>query len=263
MQPSFLGSWSYLIAGGLVGFMISSVGVGGGSVMTPLLIGVFRIPVYMAITADLLYALTVDIFAVFLHRRENGIDLNLVFTVGGSGAVGAVVGSLIFSYGVAISPSSFDHVLKVIIGLLLVISAMLSIWIRVTHKKHSHEAVNIRNTRRSMILVGFITGIIVSFTSVGAGAIIMLFLLHYWHIPLERVVGTDLAIALLVVGTASLSHLLTTTVDPAVLLPLVLGGILGAALGERFHRKVDKEKIKLAINAVLMLVGLTMLISSH
>ena len=114
-----------------------------------------------------------------------------------------------------------------------------------------------------MIIVGFITGLLVSLTSVGTGAIIMVFLLHFWHVPLDQVVGTDLAIAIVIIAIASFSHLLIGSVNAAVITPLILGGILGAFIDEHFYRWADKEKIKLVIIVILALVGLSMLISPN
>ena len=112
-----------------------------------------------------------------------------------------------------------------------------------------------------MAVVGFFTGVLVSLTSIGAGAVVMVFLLHFWRMPLERVVGTDLAIAVVIIAVASFSHALVEPVDWTVTATLIVGGFIGVIVGEQFHRRIEKEKLKLILTILLAVIGVQMILN--
>ncbi len=248
-----------VFAGLLVGILIGTVGVGGGSVMTPILIQVFAFSPTIAIAVDLIFALTTKLFAINLHRKQNGLDITVVKYVGGFGVLGALVGSALFSIAHSNFPAEFDSIIKLIIGIALLAGAITNLYIRY----HQHSQVQVlngfRSKRLSMAIVGFIVGGLVSTTSVGAGALIMIFLLHFWHVPMEKVVGTDLTIAVIIIAVASFSHAFSVPIDWFVVAALIAGGLVGVTIGERLHRHLNKDKLKIVVTILLAVVGLVMI----
>lgn len=250
----------YVLAGALVGMLIGALGVGGGSVMTPLLIQVFRFSPTAAVVIDLFYALFTKIFAISLHRRQQGLENQVVKWVGGFGVVGAVIGSILFAYGARHFPAGFDQFIKVLIGVTLIAGALVNLLMCIFHKSEFQFLRGNRMMVGSMAVVGFFTGILVSLTSIGAGAVIMVFLLQFWRISPGRVVGTDLAIAVVIVAVASFSHALVEPINFPVTLALIAGGLIGVFIGEQFHRRIEKEKLKLILTVLLAIIGVRMIL---
>ena len=250
----------YVLAGALVGMLIGALGVGGGSVMTPLLIQVFRFSPTAAVVIDLFYALCTKIFAISLHRRQQGLENRVVMWVGGFGVLGAVIGSILFSYGSRHFSTGFDQFIRLLIGVTLIAGALVNVLMRFYRKSDIQLLHGRRMMAGSMAVVGLFTGVLVSLTSIGAGAVVMVFLLHFWRIQLDRVVGTDLAIAVIIIAVASFSHALVEPINFPVTLALIAGGLIGVFIGEQFHRRIEKEKLKLILTVLLAIIGVRMIL---
>lgn len=249
----------YLISGLGVGALISMVGVGGGSIMTPILIFVFSLQTIQAVTIDLIYAFFTKSAAIFFHHKNGNFEHKIFRYVGGSGVIGAVLGSYLISHFHNISSQDVNRIIKISIGILLLISAFINIWFLIFNNPKHKLHISILNNKYGMMFSGLVVGILVAMTSVGAGAIIMVLLLQIWHIPIKKAVSTDLAVGLLIIGAASAAHLFIKFPDFKILIPLIVGGVCGAYLGEKLHGKFKPQFLKKVITFIIAVVGLGMI----
>ncbi len=259
----------YTVAGVVVGIFVGMLGVGGGALMTPILIFLFKIPPSTAVAIDLIYAFSTKTFAVLLHKKSNGIEKCVLKYVGISGAIGAIIGALVFASFSEMHTDTFNIFIKIFVGFVLAVSSLLSL-IFMQRGKHDIELksgnVHFMSCSKrkifSMLIVGFIVGIVVSMTSVGSGAIITLFLLYVWHIPVKRIVGTGLAIAIIIVGISSFAHLFIGNSDLHIASFLIFGGVFGVYIGEHIHSKLADEVLEIVFIVVLLVLGLLMLLKN-
>ena len=243
-----------------VGIIIGMIGVGGGSLMTPLLIGPFKLATNLAITTDLVFAFLVKSFATYFHNRHGSIDYHALVYVGGAGALGALGGSLLFSYLHGYYPETFEANIRIAIGSLLVFSAIINIFFFIKKSNRLQFSLKFLDNKAGKLVLGFLVGAVVALTSVGAGAIVVILLMQVWRVPIDKIVGTDLAIALMIIGIASVSHLMVSAVEMSVIAPLVGGGIIGSYVGEKIHTKMPNQALKYLVTVVIGVVGVNLMV---
>ncbi len=257
------------MVGAIVGVLVGMVGVGGGAIMTPVLIFIFKVPTTTAVATDLVYSASTKVFAVSLHRKRNGLERCVVKFVSIGGVIGAIIGVLVFTHSESALNDQFDKIIQLSIGFLLFLSSIFSLYLNKNHilerqlKLKEKKFVISKNSQRiMMVLVGLVVGIIVSMTSVGGGTIIALFLLYVWKIPVKRVVGTDLAISLIITLISSVTHLFVGNVDIFIMIFLTIGGIIGVYVGEIIHHRMSGRLLKMILTIILLILGLFMIYES-
>ncbi|TWP35986.1 sulfite exporter TauE/SafE family protein [Leekyejoonella antrihumi] len=235
--------------------------MGGGALMTPALI-FLGIPPTAAVANDLVAAAVSKSVGAAVHLRHGSPNRQLVkWLVIGSVPM-ALVGSWIVKEVGA--PADRQVFLKVAIGCTLLMTAAtyvvrmyLGLVRTVRHNIHVRELV-IRPI--PTIAVGAVGGLLVGVTSVGSGSVIMVsLLLLYPSMSAHRMVGTDLLQAVPLVVAAAIGHIFVTGIEWSVLIPLVIGGSLGTALGARLSSLVSQSVIRRGIVTVLSLTGLGMI----
>ena len=254
----------YSLAGLVVGLAVGATGVGGGSLMTPILILFYGISPAIAVGTDLLYASISKAFAVTLHGRNGSVDWRIVGWLSLGSVPAALLAVLWLRY---VGPGEdLDRVIKLTLAAAVVVTATGTLmrdrllrfaqserfaWLRRLHE---------RGQRGMTIAAGAAIGALVAISSVGAGVIgMMVLLLLYPRHPAIKLVGSDLAHAVIITGIAGLGHAGLGTVNYELLGYLLLGAIPGIWLGTRVGFRLPDRALRPAIAGLLLFIGAGML----
>jgi hypothetical protein len=249
-----------VLSGFVVGLLVGLTGVGGGSLMTPLLILIFGTQATTAVGTDLLYASITKAAGSLTHARKAHIDWGIV----GRLMAGSLPGSLltVFLMHIAgIGSGSSPPLITLALGIALVLSA-IAVLARPLIRRISHAHAGERRpwTTPMTFLAGIVLGVLVTITSVGAGALGMTMLvILYPGVRLVRLVGTDVAHAVPLTLVAGIGHLLLGNVDWILLVSLLLGSLPGITLGSHMSSRVPERVLRPLLAAILAIVGLRLL----
>ena len=247
----------YILSGFCIGALVGMTGVGGGSLMTPVLILLFGIHPASAVGTDLLYAAATKTGGTFVHGFIGTIDWRVVGLLASGSLPMAVLTVLILSR-FDLSGGRVEHVITFMLGLaLLATAAALVLRTRLI----AFAGVRLdRSTGRRIksltVLSGAALGVLVSLTSVGAGALgVTALILLYPSLPMARIVGSDIVHAVPLTLVGGISHWLAGSVNVAILVSLLIGSLPGIFLGSYAAARVPDQAIRLALAAVLVVVG--------
>ena len=258
---SVMDGFGFSIAGLLVGTAVGATGVGGGSLMTPILILFYGISPAVAVGTDLLYASISKAWGVVLHQRRKTLDWQIVGRLA-VGSVPAALLALLFLDSLGGS-AALDRLIKLTLANARAYATEKSITLLqdVLSRRIQGGGALARFLERHQaagtVASGVLIGAVVTISSVGAGVIgmMLLMLLYPRHAPI-RLVGADLAHAVLITGIAGLGHARMGTVDWSMLGYLLLGALPGIWLGSRVAFRLDARSLKRLIAALLVLIGL-------
>lgn len=250
----------YSLSGFVVGVIVGLTGVGGGSLMTPLLILMFNIHPATAVGTDLLYAALTKSAGTAMHGFNRNIDWRIVLTLG-IGSVSAAAVTLWMLSGLGGSSPETTKLISQVLGVMLIATALtllLRRWLFGFARTHRELP---RGLQTGLTIgMGVLLGVLVSISSVGAGAIgVTALMLLYPRLPLLKVVATDVAHAVPLTAVAGLGHWAIGNVDPGMLGSLLVGSVPGILLASWFSPKVPEALIRVLLGAVLALVGLKLL----
>ena len=260
----FGGGFGYSLAGLLVGAAVGATGVGGGSLMTPVLILFYGISPTLAVGTDLLYASISKAFGVLLYRNHGSVDWRIV----GWQALGSVPASLATLMWLQHQGdvAALDRLIKLTLSLAIIVTATFTLFqgaiaarLRPASRLAQggdHPGIDARLQRILTLAAGALIGSVVTVSSVGAGAIgMMLLLLLYPKHPPVKIVGSDLAHAVLITAIAGLGHARMGSVDFSLLVWLLLGALPGIWIGSRVGFRLDGPALKRAVACLLLVVG--------
>ena len=239
MQATFVG------LGFLVGFLVGLTGIGGGALMTPSLIFLGVEPL-TAVGTDLLYATVTRVFGVIFHGRRGRIRYDIIFRLFAGSLPAIVLGGIILR---EINRGVLNEYLTPLLGGILVLSALLSL-----PKGEFHVPVKPRWAY--LYLLGFIVGLTVQFTSVGAGVIVGFILMNIAKLDPRDVVGVTITYGLALSALSFLNYAGIGGVDYSLAGTLILGTVPGVYLGTHLNRVADRGRLKTAINVIILLIGL-------
>ena len=248
----------YTFSGFAVGAIVGLTGVGGGSLMTPLLVLLFGVHPATAVGTDLLYAALTKAGGTVAHGRKGHIDWRLT----GRLATGSIPAAAITLWVLAQIPQG-SHVIGAIIAhglgfalLLTAIAILCGRKLRAYAEKHEASPLRQRYLPAITIAVGALLGVLVTISSVGAGAlgVAALFFL-YPKLSSVRIVGSDVAHAVPLTLVAGLGHWLLGSVDWALLGSLLLGSLPGIWLGSHLSAKVPEPVLRRILAGMLVLIG--------
>ena len=252
--------FAYTIAGFAVGAIVGLTGVGGGSLMTPLLVLMFGIHPSVAVGTDLLYAATTKAGGTLAHGLKGTVDWKITRLLAtGSIPAAAITLALIGHF----APGGIEgaaHLIQVALGVALVLTAVALIFRKriqayAAARSGGRLADPVR-TARLTVLTGAVLGVLVSISSVGAGAlgVTALFFL-YPAMPALRIVGSDIAHAVPLTAVAGIGHWFLGSVDWLLLGSLLVGSLPGIWLGSHVSTKVPDRILRPILATMLVLVG--------
>jgi uncharacterized membrane protein YfcA len=246
------------LSGFAVGVLVGLTGVGGGSLMTPLLVLLFGFKPATAVGTDLLYAAITKSGGSWVHHRHDNID----WAITGRLALGSVPAAgltLLALSQLGIQGHGATGLISVVLGFALLLTAA-SLFFRQRlldlAKRRSASADFQKHTAVLTLLVGAALGVLVTISSVGAGALgVTALTFLYPNLATRRVVGSDIAHAVPLTLVAGLGHWWLGTVDVVLLVSLLIGSLPGIALGAHFAAKVPERALRGLLASVLLLVG--------
>ncbi len=255
-------TWSYVLVGFIVGMCMSYSGVGAGAITTPLLI-FLGVGTNTAIGSDLLFALGTKIVAVLTHMQKRTIQWSVLWRLSAGGLPGAIIGVSISAYlHRHLDVKQLEHVLRIAVAVALLISATGIVFNRKLAGDVPSD--NKADNTWQLATLGFFVGICVSITSIGAGSLTLpLLLVFASSVALRRLVGTDLAFAVVVLVPSLIGHWKIGDVNPVIAASLLIGSIPGVFVGTHFVTKLPERMFRGALAGVLVIVALALLPILH
>ena len=253
-------TWQFALAGLGVGLLVGMTGMGGGSLMTPILILLFGFNAKVAVGTDILHGAVFKSFGAARHRMLGTVHARL--------ATWMLVGSIPLSLvGVEIannvSDNSMSSFQKVVGGALILGGA--GFLARTFIKSHSDDGPLHLSTRDKVIAIGIgaFGGFIVGLTSVGSGTFFGLAMLFAYPLTAQKMVGTDLFHAAVLLWVAGISHFLHGDVDKHAIAWLLVGSIPGVLIGSHLSIRVPERSLRVAFGFVLILSGIKIVDVPH
>ncbi len=260
MGPSGI-NYLFSLSGMGVGIIVGLTGVGGGSLMTPLLIWLFAVHPATAVGSDLLYAAVTKTFGTAIHGRSKAVDWQIVRRL----ASGSVPATLVTFFVMVQSgaAASKGGLLVTALGCVLLMTSMTLLFrkqiveymVRFMDKAGEGLIANLT------VATGVVLGVLVTLTSVGAGAIgVTALLILYPRLSTLRIVGSDIAHAVPLTLIAGLGHwLFLNDVDWWLLASLLIGSIPGIIIGSLLASRLPDAVLRVALAVILIIVSLKLL----
>jgi uncharacterized protein len=253
-----------LIAGiGLaVGLMVGLTGIGGGALLVPILVIAVHVSPIIAVGTGTLFVTATKIGAAWQYHRQGRVEMLLVKRL----AIGSIPGALLGVSALALLRAhigvGINGVLKIMIGILLIVTPGIAIvkgYLEKKGKKSFRDRLPPYITAANgAMIVGFIGGCLVGMTSMGSGSIIMTLLLLFYSKPTSTLVGTDIAHAVILGAVAGAGHLALGTIDFRLLAALLLGSIPGAWFAARLAPSLNTVWLRRFLFSVLVVAGVSM-----
>jgi uncharacterized membrane protein YfcA len=254
----------YTLSGFLVGLIVGVTGVGGGSLMTPLLVLLFGVSPVTAVGTDLLYASLTKTLGGWVHGRRGTVDWKVVGLLSLGSLPAAVVTIALLKY-LALDEKTLRGLVTTVLSaalLLTAIALLLKSRIRRFALSRDGTLLHHRHLTAATIATGIIVGILVAISSVGAGVlgtVALLFL--YPRMSAAKVVGTDIVHAVPLTAVAGMGHLALGTVDLVLLGSLLLGSLPGIYLGSHLSAKVPEGILRPVLATMLLIIGARIVLS--
>ncbi|MDD2775190.1 MAG: sulfite exporter TauE/SafE family protein [Gallionella sp.] len=253
----------YTLSGFLVGLIVGVTGVGGGSLMTPLLVLFFGISPATAVGTDLLYASLTKSLGGWVHGKRGTVDWKVVVLLSLGSLPAAVTTILLLKY-LALDEKTLRSVITSVLSVALLATAIVLLFKEKIQKLgRSHDGtiyeLHHRYLPAATIATGVVVGSLVTISSIGAGVlgtVALLFL--YPRMPAVKVVGTDIVHAVPLTALAGMGHLALGTVDLTLLASLLLGSLPGIYIGSHLSAKVPEKILRPMLAVMLLIIGLKM-----
>ncbi len=250
-------NYLYSISGFVVGALVGFTGVGGGSLMTPLLVLLFGFSPAAAVGTDLLYAALTKTSGTIVHGFNRTVDWRIVRRLA-TGSLPATILTLIGLKYFGVKDHTTNSVITTVLGLALILTAFTLLfrkWILTRLAgfvdRLSDERINVVT-----IVLGAFLGFLVTLSSVGAGAIgATVLILLYPKLPTARIVGSDIAHAVPLTLIAGIGHWYLGSINFGLLFSLLIGSVPGIALGSQFAIYVPDRLLRTVLAGTLAIVG--------
>jgi uncharacterized protein len=255
-----------LVAFGLgVGILVGMTGIGGGSLMTPMLILVFGVTPTTAIGSDLAYAAVTKTVGGYKHWKQRTVDFRLSSWM----AVGSVPAAIFGVYVLTLLEdwlgSDFEDVVIILLAGALLLTGIATLIRSFLKSMHARERDSIEMERRhkvAAVLLGLSVGFVLGVTSAGSGALIAVGLILLFRLTPQRVVGTDVFHAAILLWAAGLAHVTAGNVDFGLVGTILLGSVPGVWLGSHWSVRVQPAVLRTTLAVVLIGAGLALTIKA-
>lgn len=253
-----------------VGIVVGLTGMGGGALMTPMLVLFFGVPPLAAVSSDLVASAVMKPVGSFVHLRHGTVNLKLV----GYLCLGSVPTAFagVFILKALGDDEQMQHAVKIALGVAILFTAtmlMVRAYMRLVERAKSRdgkgqplpmERPEVKVKVIPTILLGAVGGLIVGMTSVGSGSLIIIgLMMMYAGLKASQLVGTDLVQAVPLVVSAALAHAFFGDLDLAISIPLIIGSVPGAYIGAQLSTRLPGGLVRRALAFVLLASGLKLL----
>jgi hypothetical protein len=255
-------TWQFTLAGLLIGVLVGLTGMGGGALLTPILVIVFGFKPTYAVGTDILHGAVFKTFGAVRHRRLGNVHAHLtLWMFAGSGPMSllgvATAGWLARAYG-----DSVQSALSYAIGAALILGAIglvLKTFVKRGIQPSGAAFIMQRKDKVRAVIIGAVFGFIVGLTSVGSGTFFGLVMVMIYPLTIARIVGTDIFHAAALLWVAGFGHLVQGNVDLHAMVWLLLGSIPGIWISSRYTLHLPQDALRLGLAGVLALSGIKLL----
>ena len=253
---------AFILAGFVVGIVVGLTGVGGGSLMTPILIFFFGVKPYLAVGTDLLFAAFTKMGGTVKMARSGLVPWRVVLHLS-AGSIPAALATLWVLKNIGPADAAVQRIMTTTLGLALLLIAGATLYKAARGKAAPRNVVAGQEIQATTprhwslpLLFGALIGVLVSLTSVGAGAIgVTVLMLLYPLLPLPRIVAADIAYAVPLTLVAGAGHATMGSVDWRMLSLLLMGSLPGIWLGSHFMSRVPERVIRSMLSVLLAYAG--------
>jgi uncharacterized membrane protein YfcA len=255
----------YSIAGFAVGLLVGLTGVGGGSLMTPILIVLFGVHPATAVGTDLLYAAATKTAGSLVHGYNRTVDWRVVRRLASGSVPMTVLTIWALSY-VNINGTAARDLIAGVLTIALFVTALTLVFRDRILARYAVRVGRLSPQRVDAltVAVGAALGVLVSISSVGAGAIgVTALILLYPHLPTARIVGSDIAHAVPLTLAAGIGHWWLGSINLDLLIPLLLGSVPGILIGSHTAARVPEKALRLLLAATLIMVAAKLSLDVH
>lgn len=251
----------YSLAGLLVGILVGLTGVGGGSLMTPLLVLLFKFHPATAVGTDLLFASVTKTVGTVVHGKRGTVDWQIVRRLAAGSVPATILTLLVLAWQGTPGPRTAGLITLVLGGALVATAFAILFRPRILAWAGPRlEGISNRDTARWTVVLGVALGVLVSVSSVGAGALgVTALLILYPTAPINRIAGSDIAHAVPLTLIAGLGHWYIGSVNFTLLGALLIGSIPGVILGSLLGSRAPDRVLRPVLALVLLIVGAKLL----
>jgi len=249
-------TWQFALAGLAVGVLVGLTGMGGGSLMTPMLIMLFGFDAKTAVGTDILHGAIFKSFGAVRHRQLGNVHTRLaLWMLAGSAPLSLVGVEIASSFG-----DGAESAMEKLVGATLIVGGVGFLVKTFLHPHQGKRGFDMTTRDRiAAVLIGATFGFVVGLTSVGSGTFFGLAMLLFFPLTARRIVGTDLLHASLLLWVAGAGHLLHGNVDLHAMAWLLVGSIPGVLLGSQLSIRVPDRGLRVAFSFILVLSGIRLL----
>jgi uncharacterized membrane protein YfcA len=242
------------VVGLIVGLVVGLTSMGGGALLTPALVYVLGIPASTAIGSDVLIASLTKVFGGGAYALRREVHWSMVLRLATGSLPGALLGKKLLSLAPA---GSVDGLIIYGLGIALVLAGLFTLQ-RLRMK--TAEATGPMPHTAIIIGLGFLTGVIVTVTSVGSGSLLMVVLMRIVPLRLTKLVGTDLVHAIILSAFATVLHARTGWLNYSLAAQVLVGAIPGVLIGARLATVLPDRPLRAVLAVVLATIGITLLV---
>jgi uncharacterized membrane protein YfcA len=239
-----------------VGFLVGMTGMGGGSLMTPLLILVFGTAPVTAVGSDITYAAATKTVGGWRHLRLRTVNLGLSFWLAVGSVPAAIAGVWLIAWLHDRYGKDLDDIVLTMLAIALIVVGTV-VLVRalfmsraVAGERESFELT--RRHKRAAVAIGASTGLVIGLTSAGSGTLIAVFLIAYYRMVPRNVVGTDVFHAAVLLWAAAIAHIVAGNVDFGLVAAILLGSLPGVWVGSHLSVKLPSGVLRTALGTVMI-----------
>lgn len=250
------------ILGFVVGVLVGLTGMGGGAVMTPMLILLGWAKPVIAVGTDLVWSSITKAFGAFVHYRQQTVDFKIVKRLALGSIPGAVAGLALLAYLRTQGGDAMNKLVVHMLGVALICVALTLLirTLRGSPARAAGEIVAFKGPWWITTVLGAVVGFLVSLTSVGSGSLIIACLVViYPATPLKRIVGSDIVHALFLVGVSALGHMGIGSINVGLLAGLLIGSVPGVWLGSKMSAHFPEKILRPVLGTTLLFLGYKLL----
>ena len=254
-------TWELSLTGLLIGLLVGVTGMGGGSLMTPILVLVFNFEVILAVGTDILHGAIFKTIGAARHRVLGHVHARLTFWFALGSVPASIAGVQLIEYLEETYGGEVEEIASRMLGAALVLGGIaLLVRTFVQRRRASDRPYLLTNRDRVLgVAIGLVGGFVLGLTSVGSGVFFGLMLILLFPLTAAKIVGTDIFHAAVLLWAAGLAHLSADNVDLGATGWLALGSIPGILIGSQWTIRIPERVLRVALGTVLVLAGARLL----
>ena len=245
-----------------VGFLVGMTGMGGGSLMTPLLILVFGTAPVTAVGSDITYAAVTKTVGGWRHLRLGTVNLGLSFWLAVGSVPSAIAGVWVIEWLHDRYGNDLDDIVLTMLAIALIAVGTIvlgrALFSNDVHLREREQFVLTRRHKIAAVAIGASTGFVIGLTSAGSGTLIAVFLIAFYRLVPRHVVGTDVFHAAVLLAAASIAHIVAGNVDFGLVAAILIGSIPGVWIGSHLIMRLPTGVLRIALGVVMIAASLAL-----